>query len=327
LGGSACWGAAASVLTGAAAAGFFGAGFAFGLAGADTDIAIPRASIARPNSSGRERARIGRPSIPESPTLRDVATRHTLHDTTQLGRRAADFRLRTPIEALEHPKEGTPPSATGLDSGDDAEEVSASPVHDDSTTTDVPANYVSDAELLAWLQAKSSDQYGDLIELMDASNARSKLEAAYAGTDQAKDIADALAPLRTIVENYVAWQAARHQQPPAEGVPVEEMMEEAEEVAHDLAGSETETETDSESEPAPAPGWPYGGGSSFYEQQLAKSMGKLDATIKDLEHVDQLALIQIQALMSEIRETAQLTSNILANRSQTSDSIVGNLRA
>jgi hypothetical protein len=256
-------------------------------------------------------------------------------------------------QALEPPYK--PTSATGLDSGDDAEEVSASPVHDDSTTTDVPANYVSDAELLAWLQAKSSDQYGDLIELMDASNARSKLiknlsdlkatltkegldpnealaqieelEAAYAGTDQAKDIADALAPLRTIVENYVAWQAARHQQPPAEGVPVEEMMEEAEEVAHDLAGSETETETDSESEPAPAPGWPYGGGSSFYEQQLAKSMGKLDATIKDLEHVDQLALIQIQALMSEIRETAQLTSNILANRSQTSDSIVGNLRA
>jgi hypothetical protein len=256
-------------------------------------------------------------------------------------------------QALEPPFK--PTSATGLDAADDTEDVPLSPVHDDSTTTDVPANYVSDAELLAWLQAKSSDQYGELDELMGASNARSKLikelselktaltkegldpnealtqieelQAAYEGTDQAKDIAEVLEPLRTIVESYAEWQAGLSHQPPAEGVPVEEVLDETNKAIADTMDSETESESESESEPAPAPApyrWESG---SFFEAQLAKSMGGLDATIKDLEHVDQLALIQIQALMSEVRETAQLTSNILANRSQTSDSIVGNLRA
>jgi hypothetical protein len=60
--------------------------------------------------------------------------------------------------------------------------------------------------------------------------------------------------------------------------------------------------------------------------EFATLSRSIDSTIKDLEHDDQLALVQIQALMSEIRETAQLTSNIIANRSQTADSIVGNLR-
>jgi hypothetical protein len=222
-------------------------------------------------------------------------------------------------QALEPPYK--PSSATGLDAADDTEDVPASPIQDDSTTTDVPANYVSDAELLAWLQAKSSDQYGELDELMDASNARSKLvkdlsdlkeklakagedpsavlaevealRARYAGTEHAEELDELLGPIQTRIEQYKA--AVAH-------VEAQDWNEEAKkglvaEIGASLAG--------------------YMRGFS----------GSVDATIKDLEHDDQLALVHIQALMSEIRETAQLTSNILANRSQTSDSIVGNLRA
>jgi hypothetical protein len=221
-------------------------------------------------------------------------------------------------QALEPPYK--PTSATGLEGADDTEDVPASSIHDDSTTTDVPANYVSDAELLAWLQAKSTGQYGELDQLMDASNARSKLvkdlstlkeklakasenpsaalaeietlRAEYAGTEHAEEIEKLLGPIRTTIEQHMTAIAS---------VEAQDWDEEVKK------GLRAEIE----------------GGLAGHIRGFS---GSVDATIKDLEHDDQLALVQIQALMSEIRETAQLTSNIIANRSQTSDSIVGNLR-
>jgi hypothetical protein len=222
-------------------------------------------------------------------------------------------------QALEPPYK--PTSATGLDAADDTDDVAPSPAHDDSITTDIPANYVSDAELLAWLQAKSSGQYGELDQLMDTSNARSKLvkdlsnlkeklakasedpsaalaeieslRAEYAGTEHAEEIEKLLGPIRTTIEQHATAIAGLAAQDWDEDVKKDLMVK----MQSGLSG------------------------------HIRNLSGSVDATIKDLEHDDQLALVQIQALMSEIRETAQLTSNIIANRSQTSDSIVGNLRA
>jgi hypothetical protein len=233
----------------------------------------------------------------------------------------SDLAVASHSQALEPLH--TPSSADGLHAVEDGPEGPAMPVHDGSIPTDVPPNYVSDAELLAWLQTKSSGQYGELDQLMDTSNARSKLvkdlsnlkeklanasaepesayaavqemRAAYAGTPQAAEVEALLAPFAEPLENY----------------------------ANAVAGLETlEMEQLSEEKAAEV--------KAGMRAELAKMLpktGTIDSTIKDLEHDDQLALVQIQALMSEIRETAQLTSNIIANRSQTADSIVGNLRA
>jgi hypothetical protein len=155
---------------------------------------------------------------------------------------------------------------------------------------------------------------------MDASNARSKLvkdlshlketlanmasnpeaalaeiqamRAAYAGTPAAAEVEALLAPFEVPLQNYVNALAS------VNGLDID--GERAEAVKAEMRSKLAAT---------------------------LPNTGSIDATIKDLEHDDQLALVQIQALMSDIRETAQLTSNIIANRSQTSDSIVGNLRA
>lgn len=228
-----------------------------------------------------------------------------------------------------------PPPEPPPDDEISSDEPGAEPAYEYGTPQHVPANYVSDAALLAWLQAKSSGQYGELEELMDASNARSKLIkdlsklqeklsdptvdpadklaeleklcASYAGTEHAAEIEGILAPLRGKLEEY------------AEAV---ESLRKATENDQAEPGSNEENAVDDQHD------------SIWVERvkaqiaaQLGAITGNIDATIKDLEHDDQLALVQIQALMSEIRETAQLTSNIIANRSQTSDSIVGNIRA
>jgi hypothetical protein len=224
------------------------------------------------------------------------------------------------VENRNYTEQSDPPGRpVDLDSIDDTPDA---PVQD-ATTTDVPANYVSDAELLAWLQAKSAGQYGELDQLMDASNERSELikdlsklkekldnmaadpkaalaavesmRAEYAGTPLAADVEALLQPYVKPLEEYVGF---------LDSLVGREIPEEL---------RETVAKVDEEIK-------------KQYLSKIPKS-GSIDATIKDLEHDDQIALVQIQALMSEIRETAQLTSNIIANRSQTSDSIVGNIRA
>jgi predicted nucleic acid-binding Zn-ribbon protein len=217
--------------------------------------------------------------------------------------------------------DSTPSSAADLDALDDTPDVPDGPAYDyGGNTQEVPVDYVSDADLLAWLQAKSSGQYGDLDRLMDASNARSKLvkdlahlkealdtmaanpeaalaeiqamRAAYAGTDQAAEVEALLAPFATPLENYVNAVASVNA--------LEANSAKAEQMKAEMKAQLT---------------------------SILPKTGSIDAAIKNIEHDDQIALVQIQALMSEIRETAQLTSNIIGNRSQTSDSIVGNIRA
>jgi hypothetical protein len=225
------------------------------------------------------------------------------------------------VENRNYTEQSDPPGRPAdLDSIDDTPDA---PVQD-ATTTDVPATYVSDAELLAWLQAKSAGQYGELDQLMDASNERSELikdlanlkekldnmaadpkaalaavesmRAEYAGTPLEADVEALLSPYVKPLEDYAGFLDSLKARPEVE----EEFRETVAKVDEEIK-----------------------------KQYLAKipKSGSIDATIKDLEHDDQIALVQIQALMSEIRETAQLTSNIIANRSQTSDSIVGNIRA
>jgi hypothetical protein len=213
-----------------------------------------------------------------------------------------------------------PNSAEALDAADE-QELPADPVNGDSFPTDVPVGYVSDAELLAWLQAKSSGQYGELDQLMDTSNARSELVTKLSQLKEtlaegSTDPAAALAEIQALRDTYAGTDHANE---------IEELV------------APVLTKLDQLAAEAGIPEVPMGSSSSItdaldaldasFAPEFAKVSGSIDATVKDLEHDDQLALVNIQALMSEIRETAQLTSNIIANRSQTSDSIVGNIRA
>jgi len=222
-----------------------------------------------------------------------------------------------------------PPDATELELViPDDESVPGTPFGSD--TTDVPAGYVSDAELLAWFAAKSTEEYDKLRGLMDLSEKRSEaikeltflkstiadagsdpqaaleqleaIEATYAGTPLAEDVLEITGPLKASLIHYQTTidQSAL-------------MVEHAPEGAND----EVIEERSAVDETARA----------ALAAQIASATSKLDATIGSLSDDDQLALIEIQDLLSGIRQASQLTSNIVADKAQAANSIVANIRA
>jgi hypothetical protein len=195
-------------------------------------------------------------------------------------------------------------------------------------TTDVPTGYVSDAELLAWLQAKSDGEYGKLRELMDLSEKRSNaiedlsklknaldgavddpqaaldqiaaIEAAYAGTELADDVFAVTGPMKEKLEQYQATcegLAALDRDPDVPDQAKEGLGEKAAEIRAALA-----TEID-------------------------RAVAQLDTTIEGLGRDDERAILQIQDLMATVRQATQLTSNIIAGKAQSADGIVANIRA
>jgi hypothetical protein len=167
------------------------------------------------------------------------------------------------------------------------------------------STYISDGELLAWLESKSNEIYGRLRGEMDVSRQRSKLmedlshfktlaesgpspetmdaemakiEAAYAGTEFEGEIAELFAPLHGVTDVYAPiWEDAPSVHP-------------------------------------------------AYQFQTDRVAEQTQAKVDSLGRDDQLAMLHIQELMSDLRQTTQLGSNIMANRDQSSNTIVGNIR-
>jgi len=222
-----------------------------------------------------------------------------------------------------------PPDATELELViPDDESVPGTPFGSD--TTDVPAGYVSDAELLAWFASKSTEEYEKLRGLMDLSEERSQaikdlsllkgaltdaaadprgaledleaIEAAYAGTPIAEDVLKITGPLKAALLHYTTTldQSAA-------------MVAAAPEMINDSVIEERK-QVDETARAALA-------------AQIAAATNDIDASIDKLDKDDQLALIQIQDLMSGIRQASQLTSNIIAGKDQAADGIVANIRA
>lgn len=163
--------------------------------------------------------------------------------------------------------------------------------------------HVSDGELLLWLEHKSQETYGRVREVMEISTERSKLmqdlthvkgliEGDASGTELNQALDDLSAAYAgTPFEDEVAALVA--------SVP------RAETVTGPLGPVTDDNMTDEQ------------------EKALAEDF---QAEIDKLGRDDQLALVQIQDLMSNIREMSQLTSNLLASRDQASNTIVGNIR-
>jgi len=226
-----------------------------------------------------------------------------------------------------------PPDATELELGlPEDETVPTLPpgnLHG-SNTMDVPSGYVSDAELLAWFASKSSEGNDKLRGLMDLSRERSQaikdlsllksaitdavadprgaleqleaIEAAYAGTPLADDILKITGPLKATLVHYKTTldQSAI-------------IVEHAPEAMND-AVIEQRTAVNETARAALA-------------AQIANASSDIDAITASLSDQDQLALIEIQELMSGLRQASQLASNIMAGNAQAADGIVSNIRA
>jgi hypothetical protein len=208
----------------------------------------------------------------------------------------------------------------------------------------MPTSYISDGELIAWLEEKSEGEYSDLREVMKMSEDRGALmkelselkadvdagdppeellakiesiRAEYKGTPFEAELDELLLPMEA---TYVRCLPADKQEDAGElllGNVMGSLLSEEtkEKLIFDLDPSD-----DAEAEREEAQKERTAGS---YKEEFST---KLQSEIDQLGRIDQLELIKIQELISDARQTAQLGSNILSSRDQTSNAIVGNIR-
>jgi hypothetical protein len=200
----------------------------------------------------------------------------------------------------------------------------------------MPTGYISDGELIAWLEQKSEGQYSDLREVMKMSEDRGALMKDLSGLKADIDAGDPPEELLATIESIRAEYKGTPFEAeldalllPMEAAYVSCLSPEGREATKELI----------EGMGIPLPEL-FGGGSTVEVDpatldELATDQAsthktefstKLESEIDQLGRIDQLELIKIQELMSDARQTAQLGSNILSSRDQTSNAIVGNIR-
>jgi hypothetical protein len=200
--------------------------------------------------------------------------------------------------------------------------------------TSMPTGYISDAELIAWLEQKSEEQYASLRDVMMTSEHRSDMMKDL--SDLKSDI-DAGKPPDELLLKIGELRAKYKDSPYA--AELDELLVPMEEV---YAGSLTPEQKLELAEMIS-----FGEAPPFFSDET-KSMiftitevqaeeivmashkdefsSRLESEIDQLGRTDQLELIKIQELMSDARQTSQLGSNIISSRDQSSIAIIGNIR-
>jgi hypothetical protein len=162
--------------------------------------------------------------------------------------------------------------------------------------------FLSDGELMMWLQTKSEETYSRVRDVMGVSTERSKL---MQDLTHLKGTIDSGVPLETALAEMDALNTA-----------YAGTIYETEVSA--LCGLEAQNKLSLDFALAKSTG---------ADMKLEEGLSEdIQAQIDKFGRDDQLALVQIHSLMSDIRETAQLTSNLMSSRDQASNTIVGNIR-
>lgn len=178
-----------------------------------------------------------------------------------------------------------------------------------SPASSVSSGYVSDAELIAWLESKQTRQNEALRDQMEGSTTRQDLIADL--TNLKTDIDRATTP-----EDVDAIKAK-----------MQELLD------SDKYASYTK-ELSALFDPA-LTALEHPDATDLQEvAAITASDGIALGDLKDrittqtnqLDKIDGLALIDIQQAVADMKETQQLASNVLSSREQTAGSIVGNIR-
>jgi len=208
--------------------------------------------------------------------------------------------------------------------------------------TDIgPTGYMSDGEIVAWLEQKSNDQYHGLKAEMNASDERAKLIEDLTDARAAVDGNDpngAFEKLGTIAENcedpdtqafvldeqvqLLGWVTGGHDKAKQldaaiDGSSLSDIDKQAlkDKVTHAqdvMTATDTNADTDENRK--------------THDQQKQKVSEALDGRTTDLAHLDQIAMLNIQQAVADSKQTQELASNILSSREQASMAIVGNIR-
>jgi hypothetical protein len=205
-------------------------------------------------------------------------------------------------------------------------------------------NYISDAELMAWLAEQQDSIYGQLRASMDTSeqrgqfaddlnNIKSELHAA----NESKDFSQVSADMKAFTEKYG--------DDPAFKKLVEGLQPMFDEVENNQANVDANKEAlqaykyalsqwnlqqaqrhGADPGQSGKPIEPGGVQEQHYSDDKLKEWdelisGKIDAS----SHDDQLAMIHIQELKANIDQSSQLTSTLISGSDKTTSSIINNI--
>jgi hypothetical protein len=214
------------------------------------------------------------------------------------------------------------------DSSDgEGDEASAGPVdghpYGPPPTIVRESNFISDENLLVWLAMKQDGIYGDLRDHIDMSKARSKL---MEDLNHLKSLIDsggmsheeATAEINRLLQ---AYEGTEFEGPLNElfAQPLEDLAE-VPDRAQDMMPELDSPVTIGESMEVP-PELVDG----LAQEVLKPLSGAIENKVDALGRDDQLELIQIQSLTADLREVAQLASNLIASSNQAANTIVGNI--
>ncbi len=193
----------------------------------------------------------------------------------------------------------------------------------------VPSAYVSDGEIIAWLEQKSNDQYGRLGSMMFTSNERSGLmqqltslqgdidagkpadqvlsamqaiQAQYEGTDLGPEVDQLLSPMEATLSSPTPSAVVAIAKSALQNVP--------------LMSPLPSNSADSD----------QGASDKALKDNKDDFSTKIKGEVDKLGRIDSLDLINIQQVVADARQTDELGSNILSSRDQTSNAILSNVR-
>lgn len=201
--------------------------------------------------------------------------------------------------------------------------------------------YMTDSQIMAWLEQKATDQYSNLGDQMTASEDRSKeikgLTDARAAVDAGKpdDAYQQLVDLQAAATDpkeqaflfkeqfeLLGWVTGGQSKADAllSAIDASSLSLGEKQALTDQIKKEKDVMAENDTNA------PTADNADVHKKQQSQVSQELKDMADDLGHIDQLALINIQQLVSDAKQTDQLASNILASRDQTNNAIVGNIR-
>jgi len=211
--------------------------------------------------------------------------------------------------------------------------------------TDIGAAYVSDSAIIAWLEAKQTEQNKELNSMMSISNERTDLTQSLTTLKQdidqgTKSPEDLLAEMQSIQSNYAHTDLGSDVD--ALILPMEAKV--APLVSADPSSTAiTQTQAAIDASLLPddvkttltnllaTPPDAHGTVQMPSVPNLILTQYKDDwdtniqSTVDKLGKVDQLDLIKINELVADSRQTMELGSNLLSARDQTNNTIINNI--
>jgi len=200
-----------------------------------------------------------------------------------------------------------------------------------------PSGYMSDGEILAWLEEKSEEQYGNVRALMTNSNQRGELmkdlTQLKADMDQGKPSDEIVQEMQDIESKYAdsPFKDELHDLlGPMETALTPPGLSDAESAERDALTAEM---LDPDTDPDTA-GADIDRVNALNAKEQPPSIAsyseafgtKLQSEVDQLNRLDQVGLVEIQSEIGDARQTAQLASDLIASNSQTSNAIISNYR-